>query len=165
MQNNSDLRADFLRAMRNVANSVTVVTTDGAAGKQGATVSSFCSVSADPPTLLVCLNANSRIYEAVLANEEFCVNVLPGGQSETSQRFAGFHDEKFEDRFEGIAVETGYNGAPILTNATSFVCSLDQMVQSGSHGIFIGIVSKISRGKDDPLIYLNGQYRQIAKKD
>jgi flavin reductase (DIM6/NTAB) family NADH-FMN oxidoreductase RutF len=50
--------------MRRVASSVTVVTTDGAAGRFGTTVSAFSSVSADPPTVLVCLFAQSRIAKA-----------------------------------------------------------------------------------------------------
>ena len=54
-------REEFIEALRGVASSVSVVTTDGAAGRHGATVSAFCSVSADPPTLLVCLRGQSRI--------------------------------------------------------------------------------------------------------
>jgi flavin reductase (DIM6/NTAB) family NADH-FMN oxidoreductase RutF len=46
-------RDPFIRAMRGVANSVAIVTTDGVAGRHGATVSAFCSVSADPPSVLV----------------------------------------------------------------------------------------------------------------
>ena len=58
-------RTAFIHAMRGVAASVTVVTTNGKAGRRGATVSAFCSVSADPPTILVCLNKSSGIADAV----------------------------------------------------------------------------------------------------
>lgn len=56
-------RDDFIAAMRQIASTVAVVTTAGPGGKHGATVSSFCSVSADPPTMLVCLHGASRIAE------------------------------------------------------------------------------------------------------
>lgn len=42
-------REECIEALRDVASSVSVVATDGAAGRHGATVSAFCSVSADPP--------------------------------------------------------------------------------------------------------------------
>ena len=58
-------RDNFLQAMRRVASSVTVVTTDGPHGRHGATVSAFCSVSADPPSVLICLRADSRIESRI----------------------------------------------------------------------------------------------------
>ncbi|MEQ9673623.1 MAG: flavin reductase family protein, partial [Roseovarius indicus] len=84
-------REDFISAMRRVAASVTVVTTDGPAGRAGATVSAFSSVSADPPTVLVCLHAQSRIAGFVQENKRFCVNVLPERFSDIADRFAGRH--------------------------------------------------------------------------
>ena len=50
------LRNEFISCMRNLVSSVTVVTTDGKTGRHGATVSSFASVTADPPILSICLN-------------------------------------------------------------------------------------------------------------
>ena len=82
-------RADFVAAMRGVANSVTIVTTDGPAGRCGATVSAFASVSADPPMVLVCLHAQSTIAALAQENGVFCVNVLPEGAGELAVRFAG----------------------------------------------------------------------------
>ena len=70
-------RDAFITAMRQVAATVTVVTTDGPAGQSGATVSAFTSLSADPPSVLVCLKADSRIAKAVRDNGVFCVNILP----------------------------------------------------------------------------------------
>jgi flavin reductase (DIM6/NTAB) family NADH-FMN oxidoreductase RutF len=156
------MRVEFLAAMRRVANSVTVVTTDGPGGRQGATVSSFCSVSADPPTLLVCLNCDSRVHDAVHSNGTFCVNVLPRGLEELSHRFAGFLDEEEPDRFSNVALKPDLEGPSIIANATAFVCKTEQAVRSGSHTVFIGHVVDIHRGVDEPLIYLDGKYREIA---
>ena len=155
------MRTDFLTAMRNVANSVTVVTTDGPGGKQGATVSSFCSVSADPPTLLVCLNSDSRINKAVSQNKEFCVNVLPQGCDEIALKFAGVYDKDSPDRFSGIDVKADLKGSAVLANATSFSCTTEQEISSGSHVVFIGHVTEIFHGKQNPLIYLDGKFKKI----
>src|SRR5436190_4986272 len=58
-------RAEFVDAMSRAATGVTVVTSDGIAGRFGQTVSAMCSVSADPPTLLVCINRKSPICDAI----------------------------------------------------------------------------------------------------
>lgn len=163
-------RGDFLTAMRAVANSVTVVTTDGKAGRHGGTVSAFCSVSADPPTVLVCLHGESRIAETVAENGSFCVNVLPTSNEHASNRFAGRHDNEVTDRFEGIALEEISNETleeatnPILTGSTAFNCVIKDTVRSGTHLIFIGRVTSVKAGKPDPLLYFDGAYRQMGDK-
>lgn len=159
-------RGDFLNAMRAVANSVTVVTTNGKAGRHGGTVSAFCSVSADPPTVLVCLHGDSHIAETVAKNGSFCVNVLPTSNQYASDRFAGRHDDTVTDRFEGIDLEepseSAITEAPILTGSTAFCCELKDTVNSGTHRIFIGRVMSVKAGKPDPLLYFDGAYRQMG---
>ena len=159
-------RGDFLTAMRAVANSVTVVTTNGKAGRHGGTVSAFCSVSADPPTVLVCLHGESRIAETVSENGSFCVNVLPTSNEHASNRFAGRHDDEVTDRFEGIelAEATDETMNPILSGSTAFNCEIKDTVKSGTHRIFIGRVMSVKAGKPDPLLYFDGSYRQMGDK-
>jgi len=153
-------RATFIRAMRAVASSVTVVTTDGAAGRHGATVSAFCSVSADPPTVLVCLKADSRIARSVAANGAFCVNVLPRAREDIADRFAGRDDHRLSDRFEGI--DCAGKPAPVIAGATAFLCRLQDSHESGTHRIFIGHVTQVLEGAAEPLAYLNGAYHRVV---
>jgi len=155
-------REEFIQAMRAVAHSVTVVTTDGVAGRHGATVSAFCSVSADPPTVLVCLNATSRIGELVKANGVFTVNVLPEGNEAIAKRFAGMDDDKVEDRFDGIEITDAV--VPEIIGSTVFRCQLDQLVPSGSHAIAIGLVEASTIVEKSPLTYCNGDYHSLQKK-
>jgi flavin reductase (DIM6/NTAB) family NADH-FMN oxidoreductase RutF len=149
-------REEFIAAMRNVASSVSVVTTDGVAGRHGATVSAFCSVSADPPTVLVCLNATSKIAEYVRRNGVFRVNVLPDGATEIADRFAGKHDCNVSDRFEGLPLNGHFAGA------TSLSCALTQQVVEGTHLICIGRVEGVRLGTGLPLTYLAGKYHTLA---
>ena len=95
-------RTLFIEAMRHVAQSVTVVTTKGDNGAAGATVSAFSSLSADPPSVLICLRSDSRIALAVNENKVYCVNILPEGAGELAERFAGRFDEEQPDRFGAI---------------------------------------------------------------
>ncbi len=150
----------FINAMRRVASSVTVVTTNGPAGRYGATVSAFCSVSADPPTVLVCLNSESRIARNVVANKKFNINVLPQNANHIAQRFAGAQDEKFTDRFEGIDLNQGE--IPSIYGATVLSCELDQAIPSGSHQIIIGKVQCVETVNKQPLTYFDGAYHQVA---
>ncbi|WP_397543346.1 flavin reductase [Roseovarius salis] len=155
-------RDDFIAAMRRVAASVTVVTTDGPAGRAGATVSAFSSVSADPPTVLVCLNAESRIAHFVQENSRFCVNVLPEDSAEIADRFAGRHDDRVADRFAGIKTFAPGGQAPLIDGATAFCCGLQQAVRSGSHLIMVGHVREVLDGRVPPLAYRDGAYHRVV---
>ncbi len=153
-------RSAFIDAMRSVASSVTVVTTNGAAGRYGATVSAFCSVSADPPTILVCLNAESRIAQHVIENQNLNINVLPQNADHIAQRFAGAHDKDIEDRFDNIPLNT--DDVPSISGATVLSCEVDQVIPSGSHQIVIGKVMSVAKANNQPLTYYDGAYHQVT---
>lgn len=165
MNSQETLRENFLNGMRYVANSVTVVTTNGKAGKSGATVSAFSSVSADPPTVLVCLNASSNTLETISTNKDFCVNVLPEGAKHIAERFAGFHDDEFPDRFKDIDLTASSGPSPVISGATAFICKLDEMVTSGSHVICTGTVVETHAGNFTPLIYMDRKFKRIYDLD
>src|SRR5262249_28390163 len=85
----ADERAAFIEAMSRAATGVTVVATAGKSGRFGQTVSAMCSVSADPPLLLVCIKRKSACGEAIARHRVFSVNVLRADQQRVSQVFAG----------------------------------------------------------------------------
>lgn len=152
-------RNEFIRAMRGVAASVTVVTTQGADGKFGATVSAFCSVSADPPMVLVCLNAASRIASQVRANGSFCVNVLPSEATALADRFAGRDDDRVADRFEGVDL-AGDDGVG-LAGATVLRCTLDSAQEAATHLVCIGRVEEVIGAGAAPLTWFDGAYHRV----
>ena len=154
-------REEFISAMRQVASSVTVVTTDGVAGRAGATVSAFSSVSADPPTVLVCLFGESRIAKMVTENQAFCVNVLRESSAHLADRFAGRHDGDVNDRFDGVEMFGEAGEVPMISSATAFRCNVQQIVRSGSHVIVIGHVLEVWDGEDMPLTYRDGGYHKV----
>ena len=155
-------RDAFVRTMRRVASSVAVVATDGPAGCHGATVSAFSSVSADPPMILVCLRSGSRIAEAVTANGNLCVNVLPQNRHDLANRFAGRDDHLVEDRFSGVDCFGVLGAAPEIDGATIFSGSVEQIVPAGSHSIFICQVQSVREGTAAPLAYLDGSYHSVV---
>ncbi|MEM7269736.1 MAG: flavin reductase family protein [Pseudomonadota bacterium] len=155
-------RDAFIAAMRRVASSVSVVTTDGPAGRHGATVSAFCSVSADPPTVLVCLNGPSRIARLVTANGGFCVNVLPEGAEDLARRFAGAEDDDAPNRFSGLDTS---GAQPVIEGATGLMCMLDQVIPMETHVICVGRVVEADLGGPRPLTYLDGRYGALAMQE
>lgn len=157
-------REAFIAAMRQVASTVTVVTTDGSAGKAGATVSAFTSLSADPPSVLVCLKSDSSIALAVEANGTFAVNILPEDADDVARRFAGLFDKQSPNRFHGVDVlETDYG--PLLPGATAFTCELTHRHLHGSHAICIGNVVGISDAGQRPLTYMSGGFHIVRPKE
>lgn len=154
-------RDRFIDAMRQVASSVTVVTTDGVAGRHGATVSAFSSLSADPPSVLVCLRADSRIAKAVSENGRYCVNVLPETCAEIAGRFAGAQDAELADRFDGVDLAPNQFDCPVLSDATAFACRLEKIIAHGSHLILIGQVTEITQGGQPPLTYMDGRFHRV----
>lgn len=159
------LRAAFLDGMRRVATTVTVVTTDGPAGRHGATVSAFASVSADPPTVLVCLRSASRIGVAVARNGVFTVNALSEGDDEVARIFAGAYDAGLVDRFAGIDLASWPGLAPAIIGAASFACRVTQMITQHTHSIAIGEVVRVAAARRAPLLYLDATYGRFQRDD
>ena len=79
----------FIHAMGAAVTGVTVVTTTTAARPIGRTVSAMCSVSAEPPLLLVAIRTDSPLVAAIDARGAFAVNVLSDRQADLSESFAG----------------------------------------------------------------------------
>ncbi|HBT57810.1 MAG TPA: FMN reductase, partial [Pseudomonas sp.] len=77
----------FRNAMSVLASAVNVVTTDGPAGRAGFTATAVCSVSDEPPSLLVCLNRSASVYDIFQTNDHLCVNTLTCDQQALSNLF------------------------------------------------------------------------------
>jgi flavin reductase len=149
----------FLEAMREAVTGVTVVTTDGAHGRWGQTVSAMCSVSADPPLLLACVNRRSPLAVAIEANGVFCVNVLTAAQAAVADTFAGRPAAGTPFDFGCAAWERAQTGAPLLAGAlVRFDCELSSCVDAGTHTIFIGSVVAADTSPGAPLIYTRRAY-------
>ncbi|MGR3621423.1 flavin reductase family protein [Pseudophaeobacter sp.] len=153
-------RSEFIAAMRQVASSVTVVTTNGPAGQAGATVSAFSSLSADPPSVLICLRGDSRIARTVSENHTFCVNLLPEHAQDLAQKFASAKDQTRNIRFRDMALTNTPSG-PVLPEATGFVCRVENIMDHGTHRIFIGNVSAIHATTLRPLTYMDGRFHTV----
>ena len=163
----------FRGLLRCFAAGVTVVTARRGERRHGLTVSSFASVSTDPPLVAVILGKSSSIHP-LLADDgageppaAFAVNILAEDQAEISQRFAYAPEE---ERFAVRAGERGWTsaatGAPILADALAWLdCAVVDRHPAGTHVIYVGRVEagRVVRPEARPLVYWDRDYRRLAR--
>ena len=148
--------------MSQFASGVTVVTTRDANGKlHGITVSAFCSVSLEPPMVLICIEKSTGSHYAFGESGAFVVNVLAEGQSNISEHFASRMDEKFGD----IAHDLNESGVPVLREAIATLrCTLRHSLDGGDHSIFVGLVESVDVAGGEPLIYFDHRYHALSEE-
>ena len=140
---------------------VTVVTIHDAEGQpHGMTVSSFCSVSLEPPLILVCIEHAASLHDALTETPTFAVNVLASDQEALSRRFA---DTGIAARFEGVAWRSGSAG-PLLDGAhATLECRSVARHPGGDHTIIVAeVVGGATADKGTPLVYYRGGYGQLG---
>jgi len=156
--------AEELRnSMRYWLTGVTVVTSTFNQFEHGMTVSSFTSLSLEPPQILVSLQRNSRTHELIMHSSIFGVTILASDQKEISNVFAGRKSDE-EDRMEGLETFKISTGAPFLKGGVAFFdCKVITTIGSGTHTIFIAEVVETQTGRVDidPLIYYNREYKRL----
>jgi flavin reductase (DIM6/NTAB) family NADH-FMN oxidoreductase RutF len=153
--------------MRCLAGAVSVVTVGREGRRTGFTATSVSSFSADPPSMLVCLNRDSSSWPVLADHGCFCINLLASGQSHVADRFAGRDGVKGTARYEGARWHTMSTGALALDGALASIdCVLEEAIERHSHAILIGRVAgvHVSAGAD-PLLYWHGAYRLISSLD
>lgn len=155
-------RGDYRDAMARLGAAVTIVTTDGPAGRAGFTASAVCSVTDDPPTLLICLNRGASAHPAILANGVLCVNVLGPGQQALSGLFGG--KTPMDSRFDAAAWHEGETGSPVLDGAAaSFDCRIVRSTGVGTHDVLFCEVAAITLGNAaHGLIWFDRQYHALG---
>jgi flavin reductase (DIM6/NTAB) family NADH-FMN oxidoreductase RutF len=157
----------FRTAMGSFPTGVTVVTVacdDDT--MHGMTVNSFSSVSLDPMLVMVCLDQTSRGRGLIERAGAFVVNVLSAAQQDISRWFANRHRPSGSAMFDGVPVEPGVTGCPMLIEATaSFDCRLRQSHRAGDHLIVLGeVVALVHRPQLEPLIFHAGMYKALEQK-
>lgn len=153
-----DLRA----ALGMFATGVTIVTAENQGERIGATVSSFNSVSLDPPLILFSVGRNSKAFPAWNSVKRFAVNVLDQSQRDLSSRFGRSQGDKWQgvDTLRGEA-----SGAALLPGALAWLeCETHSILDGGDHIIILGRVLTLTRHGGEaaqPLVFFGGSYRNL----
>ncbi|RXG90458.1 MULTISPECIES: flavin reductase family protein [Bradyrhizobium] len=152
---------DFKQAMRQCAGAVALVTVGAEHGKRtGLTVTSACSLSDNPPSLIVCVNHNASAHGRIREEGAFAINFLHEDHALLALTFSGQKGVNGDDRFAFGQWTRGETGAPVLTDAVAaFDCVLAHEFETKTHSIFVGEVRGVSHAATaTPLVYLRSSF-------
>lgn len=153
----------FKDVLRLWASGVAVVVNPSSGGIQAITVSSFTSVSLDPPLVLVCIETQSRSHEGLVRAGCFSVNVLGEAQSAISDLAAGRRGPEGHS-LPGVAHRTAATGAPILSDALAWLdCTVAARHDGGDHSIFVGRVEAAGAADAAPLLWYDRDYARVDR--
>ncbi|QXJ23399.1 flavin reductase family protein [Actinomadura graeca] len=125
----------------------------------GCTISAFCSLSLDPPLVLVCIGRDRRMHDNLAAADGFVVNVLAARQGEIALAFAG----RSAARFAGLPAGAGRLGLPCIHGAVARLeCRRHSILPGGDHAIVVGEVVDAVHSPGEPLLYVDGVLRDSA---
>ena len=155
--------SDFKSALGSWASGVAVISTEEAGLCQGVTVSSFTSLSLDPPLILICLVPTARVVAPLRRTSRFAVSVLAADQEGVSRHFAA-RGRAPQAGFGAIPVSRTPDGLPTVAGAAAWLeCTAEALLPQGDHLIVVGRVE--SAGADDaksPLLYFRRDYQALA---
>ena len=152
----------FRAALGRFACGVTVVTArDEHAGRDhGMTVSAFCSVSLEPPLVLVCIGHEASMYAQLQQATDVGISVLAATQEALSRRFA----DPESDRFDGVGYSRGESGVALLDDALAHLeCHIVERHEAGDHTVIICAVNGATVHPGRPLLYYRGGYAQLER--
>jgi flavin reductase (DIM6/NTAB) family NADH-FMN oxidoreductase RutF len=152
----------FRHALSQFASGVTVVTARDRAGRAyGLTISSFASVSLEPPLILVSIDLKSDSHPGFRETGKFAVSVLAEGQEEISRRFA---TKEGGDKFT-VPMAEGRLGLPLVPGALAHLeCEVRSATDAGDHVIYVGLVLHAEVRPGRPLVYHRGGYRRFLEQ-
>jgi flavin reductase (DIM6/NTAB) family NADH-FMN oxidoreductase RutF len=152
---------EFRSILGRFPSGVTVVTTKAADGSdQGMTVSAFCSLSLQPPLVLVCIEKTASVHNALTSSPAFIVNILSAKQEQIARRFSIVDI----DRFEGVGFSRSRNGIVVLDDVLGVIeCNRASLHDGGDHTIIVGEVEAGRAETGTPLLYYRGGYAQMER--
>ena len=155
----------FKKGMRELVAAVNVITVEKSGVRDGLTATATCSVSAEPPQLLICVNTEAGGHKLIQGSGKFALNILDRNQENIATRFAGMDGADRSQRFALGSWSTITTGAPCLDEAlVNFDCEVTQQIAAETHSIFIGLIvgCRINENGGSPLLYSGGQFTSLA---
>ncbi|ADU71283.1 flavin reductase domain protein FMN-binding protein [Pantoea sp. At-9b] len=154
---------DFRHGMRRLASGVSLVTTQHAGEKYGLIASSVSSLTAEPPSLLVCVNQSATSHAYFLQAGHFAVNVLREQHADLCAQFS--QSSRREERFQTGNWQTITTGAPVLADAlVSFDCQLEKVVEWHTHSVLLARIVGINLAGEaaEPMVYFNSGFHALS---
>jgi flavin reductase (DIM6/NTAB) family NADH-FMN oxidoreductase RutF len=161
--------ANFRASMRSTAASVALLTSSDAEGRYyGMAVTSWASLSMEPPSMLVASNRSASVHAVIAKSRHFCLNMMSEDHSEILERFS--RSDMRDKRFAAEDWDEGPKKMPVLRGAlASQICTVQGTYDYGTHTIFVGRVDDVllpnTQDKNPaPLIWMNGSQASLMIK-
>lgn len=164
------ISADLFREVfRRWPSGVAVVTSRHEGPPHGMVVGSFCSLSSEPPLVMVSAGVASRTREIIDRSGHFAISILSDAQTAIFERFAGIDRAFDHDRFAGLATTEAPSGMPIFPDGLAWVdCRVVARHPGDGYTIFVGEVVAAALGEAaeaTPLVYFRRRPRTLATPD
>jgi flavin reductase (DIM6/NTAB) family NADH-FMN oxidoreductase RutF len=155
---------EFRLAMRRLAGGVSIISGTSPDGPLGVTATAVTSLTAQPPSVVCCLNRSLQLEAAVKETGRFGVNMLRADHHDLAKRFAGMHGVRGSAKFEQGNWTILPSEVPALFDSlVTFDCRVDDILEVGTHSIFIGLITEAHFGESgDPLVYCNGAFASLV---
>jgi flavin reductase len=155
---------DFKMAMRRLAGGVSIISGVGPDGPLGVTATAVVSLTAEPASVLCCLNRSLTLETVVKETGRFGVNMLRADHQDLAERFAGMHGVRGSAKFDQGNWEILPSDVPALSDSlVSFDCRVDSILEVGTHSVFVGLIDDVFFGESgDPLVYCNGAFSSLV---
>lgn len=152
----------FRQSCSRLASGISILTCPGDEHPWGMTISSLSPVSIAPPTVTICVEKRSPLYEGILRHRRFAASILSAHQQEIGQRFADSR-VSHQARFESISYRL-LDGCPVVDGALSTMTfKLVKQVDLPDNAVFFGRVNLVHTQKlGEPLIYFKRHWRALA---
>jgi flavin reductase (DIM6/NTAB) family NADH-FMN oxidoreductase RutF len=128
-------------------------------------ISSFASLSNDPPTVMFSASSATRMHAIVPQQGAFAISILSGEQGELFERFAGFDRTFDSNRFLGLDYATARTGMPVFPDAIAWIdCRLVASHPGNGYTIFVGEIVAASLGEaceGSPMVYYRRQHSAL----
>lgn len=149
--------ATFKQVMRHLPGAVTIITSRLAGTWVGMTATALCSLSAEPPMLLTCINLSARSCDKIRRSGRFTVNLLSSSDADIARHF---FKADMDSRFQlGDWRETEHGGLALASARATIDCALAGDIPAGTHAIFLGRIEAATVNPERPaLVYVDGQY-------
>jgi flavin reductase (DIM6/NTAB) family NADH-FMN oxidoreductase RutF len=150
-------------AMRRVPAAVTIVTSLFGGEANGLTATAVCSVTADPPQVLVCVNCQATAHALIARSRRFVVNFLSDEHEERARRFS---QPKLpaQERFAGISWVVMATGSPAMADAiVALDCRVNRDLICGTHAIYVADVVDVRVDNAAPLLYRAGEFCRLMR--
>lgn len=151
----------FRAGMRRLASGVSIVTSGTGSAPVGLIATAVCSVSIDPPTLLVSISRSSSAHPTIAASGRLCVNILGPEHRDLLELFT--NAGKRAERFTGGEWRLRPDAPPILSTAlAAFDCRIVERIVYSTHEIFLACPELTLVGNGAPLVHFDRQFRQLS---